>query len=101
TIGLNGRVGPIGGIKQKMHGALRDGAEYFLAPGQNCPQVQGSIPSGLTVLRIDTLADAVTPSMGSARGTSLTCPPAKTANRRDHSRVERSPSMSPGTASED
>jgi len=60
TIGLNGRVGPIGGIRQKMHGALRDGAEYFLAPGQNCPQVQGNIPSGLTVLRIDTLEDAVT-----------------------------------------
>lgn len=58
TIGLNGRVGPIGGIRQKMHGALRDGAQYFLAPGQNCDQVRGNIPRGLTVLRVDTLTDA-------------------------------------------
>lgn len=60
TIGLNGRIGPIGGINQKMHGALRDGAEYFLAPGENCPQVRGNVPRGLTVLRVDTLDDAVT-----------------------------------------
>lgn len=59
TISLNGRVGPIGGIRQKMHGALRDGAEYFLAPGENCEQVVGHIPTGLTVLRVDTLDDAV------------------------------------------
>lgn len=59
TISLNGRVGPIGGIRQKMHGALRDGAEYFLAPGENCEQVVGHIPAGLTVLRVDTLDDAV------------------------------------------
>src|SRR5699024_3308993 len=44
TINLNGRVGPIGGIRQKMHGALRDGAEYFLAPGENCTEVEGNVP---------------------------------------------------------
>lgn len=60
TIALNGRVGPIGGIRQKMHGAVRDGAAYFLAPGQNCAQVVGNIPQGLTVVRVDTLNDAVT-----------------------------------------
>lgn len=64
TIGLSGRVGAIGGIQQKMHGALRDGAEFFLAPGENCPQVQGHVPAGLTVLRVDTLADAVTAAKG-------------------------------------
>lgn len=59
TINLNGRVGPIGGIKQKMHGASRDGAEFFLAPGENCADVQGNIPSGLEVVRIDTVEDVV------------------------------------------
>lgn len=59
TINLNGRVGPIGGIKQKMFGALRDGADYFLAPGENCREVVEHTPEGLTVLRIDTLEDAV------------------------------------------
>lgn len=59
TIGLNGRVGEIGGIPQKMQGAVRDGAEYFLAPGENCPQVQGNIPDGLTVFRVDTFTDLI------------------------------------------
>lgn len=59
TISLNGLVGPIGGIRQKLHGAQRDGAEYFLAPGENCDQVVGHVPDGLTVVKVDTLDDAI------------------------------------------
>ncbi|MEV7972594.1 PDZ domain-containing protein [Cellulomonas sp. NPDC089187] len=58
TMELNGDVGAIGGIRQKMAGALRDGASWFLAPADNCDEVVGHIPDGLQVTRIDTLSEA-------------------------------------------
>jgi Lon-like protease len=59
TITPDGIVGPIGGIKQKMYGAARAGADYFLAPIQNCNEVVGNIPAGLTVFPVTTLADSI------------------------------------------
>lgn len=58
TIDVDGRVGPIGGIEQKMFGAVRDGADWFLAPTTNCDQVVGNIPDGLNVVAVSTLSDA-------------------------------------------
>lgn len=58
TMDVDGRVGPIGGIGQKMYGALRDGAEWFLAPADNCPEVAGHEPDGLEVVPVGTLAEA-------------------------------------------
>lgn len=58
TITPDGQVGPIGGITLKMKGAVRDGAEYFLAPASNCSQVAGHVPEGLQVIRIETLDQA-------------------------------------------
>lgn len=58
TIDVNGAVGPIGGIEQKMFGALRDGADWFLAPAGNCPEVAGNEPEGLRVVKVGTLAEA-------------------------------------------
>lgn len=60
TITANGEVGPIGGIVQKMYGARNAGAEWFLAPADNCDEVRGSIPDGLTVFRVATLDEALT-----------------------------------------
>ena len=37
----DGSVGPIGGIDQKIAGAARDGAELFLVPPDNCPDIAG------------------------------------------------------------
>lgn len=59
TIDLAGDVGPIGGIQQKMTGAVRDGASWFLAPANNCDEVVGAIPGGLEVVAVATLSDAV------------------------------------------
>ena len=59
TMGYDGRVGAIGGIVQKMHGALRDGSEWFLAPAANCGAVVGNEPKGLTVVAVSNLEDAV------------------------------------------
>jgi len=60
TIEEQGSVGPIGGIQQKMYGAQRAGAKWFLAPAQNCSEVVGHIPAGLKVVRVATFTDALT-----------------------------------------
>jgi PDZ domain-containing protein len=60
TITPDGKVGPIGGIEQKLVGARRAGATLFLAPADNCADVVASgAPPGLTVARVATLTDAV------------------------------------------
>lgn len=59
TIAADGTVGPIGGIVQKMYGAVDAGAEVFLAPAGNCDEVVGSIPEGLDVFRVATLDEAI------------------------------------------
>ncbi|WP_454049546.1 YlbL family protein [Cellulomonas sp. Marseille-Q8402] len=58
TMDLNGSVGPIGGIRQKMAGALRDGASWFLAPADNCDEVVDHVPDRLRVVRVETLHEA-------------------------------------------
>lgn len=59
TIDARGAVGPIGGIRQKMHGAVAAGAEYMLAPQSNCDEVVGHVPDGLRVFSVQTLDDAL------------------------------------------
>lgn len=58
TITPAGAVGQIGGIAQKMVGARSAGAELFLAPASNCPDVVGHIPAGLRVIAVETLHEA-------------------------------------------
>lgn len=58
TIDGEGVVGPIGGLPQKLVGARRAGAEWFLAPEGNCAQVPGNVPDGLQVVKVATLAEA-------------------------------------------
>jgi PDZ domain-containing protein len=60
TINQAGEVGPIGGVLQKLYGASRSGATVFLAPAENCAEIAGNVPSGLRVVKIGTLQDAVT-----------------------------------------
>ncbi|WNB86135.1 S16 family serine protease [Cellulomonas sp. ATA003] len=57
TMDVDGAVGPIGGIRQKLAGAERDGADWFLAPSDNCAEVVGHVPDGLRVVRVATLAE--------------------------------------------
>lgn len=59
TLSYDGRVGAIGGLPQKIYGAAEDGAEYFLAPSENCDEIT-SIPKGIKVFRVDTLEEALT-----------------------------------------
>ncbi|WP_109212060.1 MULTISPECIES: S16 family serine protease [Microbacterium] len=59
TITADGEVGPIGGIRQKMWGALDAGATWFLAPQDNCDEVIGHIPGDLRVFAVEDLDDAL------------------------------------------
>jgi PDZ domain-containing protein len=60
TIDPEGNVGAIGGIQQKLVGAKDARAVLFLAPANNCSEVIGHIPQGLTVASVATLAEAMT-----------------------------------------
>lgn len=75
TIGAAGTVGAIGGIRQKMYGALDAGAEYFLAPASNCDEVVGHIPSGLQVFSVATLDDSLAALTAIREGTDLAALP--------------------------
>ncbi len=55
---VDGKVYPIGGIQYKLNGAREAGADYFLAPAENCPDVIGHIPAGLSVYAVNDLTDA-------------------------------------------
>ncbi|MDM7854180.1 YlbL family protein [Cellulomonas alba] len=76
TISITGDVGPIGGIRQKMAGAVRDGARWFLAPDSNCNEVVGHVPRGLHVAKVSTLHGAreAVAAIGEGKGETLpTC----------------------------
>ncbi|MDJ0339325.1 S16 family serine protease [Cryobacterium sp. PH31-O1] len=60
TIDQSGAIGPIGGIQQKLYGAVENDATWFLAPADNCDEVTGNIPDGLTVFSVATLDQALT-----------------------------------------
>ncbi|MGB6457985.1 MAG: PDZ domain-containing protein [Streptosporangiaceae bacterium] len=54
-----GVVEPIGGIQQKMAGARAAGATIFLTPVANCPNTAGAVPAGLRLVKVGSLAGAI------------------------------------------
>ncbi|MFD9005257.1 PDZ domain-containing protein [Streptomyces sp. NPDC059582] len=59
TIDDEGTVGPIGGIEMKTVGARDKGAQYFLTPADNCAAAAEDTPSGLRLVKVKTIADAL------------------------------------------
>ncbi|MGW4274408.1 YlbL family protein [Streptomyces seoulensis] len=59
TIDDDGKVGPIGGIEMKTVGARDKGAQYFLTPADNCAAAAEDTPSGLTLVKVKTIGDAL------------------------------------------
>ncbi len=59
TIDLEGNVGPIGGIQQKIAGAERDGTELFLVPAANCADALGVDDGDPRLVRVETFDDAL------------------------------------------
>ncbi|HEU4425766.1 MAG TPA: PDZ domain-containing protein [Pilimelia sp.] len=59
TIDDEGRVGPIGGVGQKLIGAREAGATIFLTPEKNCAEaVQNAVP-GLELVKVATLKEGL------------------------------------------
>lgn len=59
TIDQSGDVGEIGGIQQKIPGARNDGAQLFLVPAGNCPDVANTDHGSMRLAKVTTFADAV------------------------------------------
>ncbi len=74
TMSPDGAVGPIGGIAQKVVGARADGADWFLAPADNCKDLAGRVPDGLSVVKVTTFEDALSSVEKIASGDSGSLP---------------------------
>jgi PDZ domain-containing protein len=58
TINLDGKVGAVGGIPQKVVAAERAGAHYFLCPSRNYPDAQKHAER-MQVIKVDNIQDAI------------------------------------------
>ena len=74
TMEDDGTVGPIGGIRQKLVGAQAAGADFFLAPADNCSDVAGHVPDGLRVVRVATFDEGLAAVRGIASGDAASLP---------------------------
>lgn len=59
TIDDTGKVGPIGGIQQKIVGAREDGAQLFLVPPDNCDDALGARNGDMRLVKAVTMHAAV------------------------------------------
>lgn len=59
TIDADGRVGPIGGLPQKLAAARDAGAEVFLVPADNCPESTGVDLGSMRLIKVETLGGAI------------------------------------------
>lgn len=59
TIDDEGRVGPIGGIAQKLVGAKQAGATAFLVPADNCAEAVRNPQPGLPLVKVGSLDEAL------------------------------------------
>jgi PDZ domain-containing protein len=58
-IKVDGTVGPIGGINQKLIAADRKGVDAFLVPAANCAEALAGSPDGLTLVKVGSLSEAL------------------------------------------
>ena len=59
TVDLQGNVGAIGGVQQKVIGATRTGAQYFLVPLENAAEAREVASSAITLVEVATVGDAL------------------------------------------
>jgi PDZ domain-containing protein len=59
TVSPSGKVGPIGGIQQKIAAAAAAGATVFFAPAAECGDAKAAAPSSMQLIRVKTLSGAV------------------------------------------
>lgn len=58
TISPDGKVGPIGGIQQKIAAARETGAQLFMVPPDNCADALDAPNDDMQLVRADTMHDA-------------------------------------------
>ncbi len=58
TIDPDGKVGPIGGIQQKIAAARETGAQLFMVPPDNCDEALDAPHDEMRLVRADTMHDA-------------------------------------------
>jgi PDZ domain-containing protein len=58
-IKVDGTVGPIGGINQKLIAARRKNADAFLVPAGNCAEALAGSPEGLVLVKVGSLTEAL------------------------------------------
>ncbi len=76
TIDVDGRVGAIGGVGQKMAGARAEGATVFLVPAANCAEAVTQVPDGLRLVKVTDVEDAVSGMAAAVAGRAApTCSP--------------------------
>jgi PDZ domain-containing protein len=73
TMDLDGQVGPIGGIRQKLIGARRKGATDFLVPEGNWDEANKAIPKGLLLHKVSDLRGAVSEVCRISHATGTPC----------------------------
>ncbi len=59
SLDADGRVGPVGGIPEKLRAAQRAGAELVLIPSAQLSLVEDRIPEGLEVVGVEDLEEAL------------------------------------------
>lgn len=60
TVDLSGAVGSIGGIREKVRGAVLAGATVFLSPAEQAAASRAVAPPDLTVIPVSSVRDAIT-----------------------------------------
>jgi PDZ domain-containing protein len=59
TVDRAGKIGPIGGIQQKIAAAVKAGATVFFAPASECADAKAAAPSSLHLIKAQTLRGTV------------------------------------------
>lgn len=71
-IDAQGNVGGIGGVQQKIRASAEIGVEVFLSPASNCADAVSVAPENMTIVKVETLADAVVALEAITAGESVT-----------------------------
>ena len=58
-IALDGGVGPVGGVAEKLVAVHRLGLTTFFIPAGNCADVRGRVPHGLRLVKVSKVGDAL------------------------------------------
>ncbi len=59
TIDAQGNVGPVGGVEQKIEGALDAGAGIFLTPSEEAEQARAAADGRIQIIEVATLEEAI------------------------------------------